>query len=211
MMPPTNTRSPLTSNSADRTLADLKAGNIRFREGRSTAKHWQVSESVRPQNPKAIILSCSDARVPAEIIFDQGPGDLFAIRVAGNIAASSQIASIEFAATQFGTPLVIVLGHTGCGAITATLRALNHKESPLPGHISEIVDHIAPNIASLVGPNPIEITEVLADQCMKANIRASIDQLQQTSEPLSELTKSDDLTICGAFYDLSTGEVSFID
>ena len=119
----------MTPTSANRVLAALKAGNLRYREGRSTAKHWQSGKSNQPQNPSAIVLSCSDARVPVEIIFDQGLGDLFVVRVAGNIAAPSQVASIEFAATQFQTPIVIVLGHTGCGAISATLSRLNQKKT----------------------------------------------------------------------------------
>ena len=200
----------MTPTSADRVLAALKAGNLRYREGRSTAKHWQSGESNRPQNPSAIVLSCSDARVPVEIIFDQGLGELFVVRVAGNIAAPSQVASIEFAATQFQTPIVIVLGHTGCGAISATLTRLNQKKDPSPDNLSVIVDQIAPSIAPVVGPAPIEMNEALADQCMQANIRASMEQLRANSKPILDRTTRGEMVICGAFYDLETGKVSFL-
>jgi carbonic anhydrase len=200
----------MATTSADRTLAALKAGNTRYKEGRSTAKHWQSIKSNRPQNPSAIVLSCSDSRVPVEIIFDQGLGELFVIRVAGNIAAPSQIASIEFAVTQFQTPIIIVLGHTDCAAINATVKRLSQKKEQSPDNLSAIVDRIAPSIASLVGPAPVEMNEALAHQCMQANVHASMNQLREGSKPILDRTTSGELAICGAFYDLETGKVSFL-
>ncbi|MDA1206624.1 MAG: carbonic anhydrase [Proteobacteria bacterium] len=195
---------------ADTILTALIDGNDRFRQGRSTPKLWQGAETLQSQNPKAIILGCSDSRVPVEIIFDQGPGDLFVIRVAGNIVAPSQIGSVEFAVLQFNVPLVIVMGHTRCGAINATLDVLQSAERATAGSLGSIVDRVLPNIAHLVSDATDSDSETLSHLCMQANVGAAVSQLKLGSEVLAARAESGGLSICGAFYDLSKGEVVWL-
>jgi len=156
-----------------------------------------------------VILGCSDSRVPAETVFDQGLGDLFVIRVAGNIVAPSQVGSIEFAAEHFGTRLVIVLGHSHCGAVNATI---DHLENPGPSAsvgLQSIVDRVRPSVETLIsaGLSGCE----LSDAAVKANVRSSVDKLRHGSVLLENLIDEDGLVIIGAEYDLSTGKVEFFD
>lgn len=160
------------------------------------------------QQPFAVILGCSDARVPAEIVFDQGVGDLFVIRVAGHVVNPSQIGSVEYAVSQFGTRLVVVLGHSRCGAVDATLRRLVEGETPESRHIAAITDRIAPNIAPLLSViDPAQRME----QAVVANVRASIDHLCHGSPQLDELTQTGRLHVRGAVYQLATGKVELLD
>ena len=139
----------MSESEARSILERLIDGNKRFRAGQTTPQPWHKAHSL-PQNPKAIILGCSDSRVPVEMIFDQGPGDLFVIRVAGNIVAPSQVGSVEFAVEQFNVPLVVVLGHSNCGAIDATMAQIKSTELDPTGHLGAIVDRIAPGIQDLM-------------------------------------------------------------
>ena len=159
----------------------------------------------------AIILGCSDSRVPIEIIFDQGPGDLFVIRVAGNIVAPSQIGSVEFAALQFQVPLVVVMGHTRCGAIDATLHHMQNPGDHATDNLKSIVDRIAPSMTSLVEANAVTDQKALAYHCMRANVRASVNQLKHGSSALEGLVAASQLQICGAYYDLDSGSVHFFE
>ena len=197
--------------SAESVLDALITGNTRFREGLSSPKPWQRANDYADQNPIAIILGCSDARVPVEIIFDQGPGDLFVIRVAGNIVAPSQIGSVEFAALQFQVPLVVVMGHTRCGAIDATLQHMQNSEDHATDNLKSIVDRIAPSMTSVVEANTSGDQESLAYHCMRANVRASVNQLKHGSSELEGLTEAGQLQIRGAYYDLDSGSVHFFD
>lgn len=201
--------------SASEALQRLKDGNQRFVSGvRSVdalVKQMQRASFAKGQTPFAIILGCSDSRVPAEIVFDQGLGDLFVIRVAGNIVAPSQIGSVEFAAELFGTPLVVVLGHSMCGAVMATLDDL---ESPTDSHSSNvlsIVNRIRPTIEPLFETDLRNDPDQLLESAIRANILAATNHLRHGSQMLEQLIQEGRLTIVGAEYSLETGEVVFFD
>jgi carbonic anhydrase len=162
------------------------------------------------QEPFAIVLGCSDSRVPAEIVFDQGLGDLFVIRVAGNVVAPSQVGSIEFAAERFGTRLVVVLGHSSCGAVLATLEELGRPAESRSRNLRSIVDRIRPSVEPLLGTGPEPQPEALVRAAVRANIRASVHHLRYGSEILEQLT-ADGLLVVGAEYSLETGLVEFLD
>lgn len=194
-------------------LTRLKEGNLRFRQGESP--HIEVealSNSQLPggQAPFAIILGCSDSRVPAEIVFGQGVGDLFVIRVAGNVVAPSQIGSIEFAAEKFGTQLVVVLGHSMCGAVEATLEQLKQPSESRSANLYAIVDRIRPAVESLVNSESREPGELM-QRAVRSNIKASVENLRHGSEILESLIAKEQLLIVGAEYCLDSGEVDFFE
>jgi carbonic anhydrase len=196
-------------------LARLRDGNRRFVAVRSArnplASQARRSELVAGQEPFAIILGCSDSRVPAELVFDQGFGDLFVIRVAGNIVAPSQIGSVEFAAARFGTRLVVVLGHSQCGAVGATLEELLGHATTESKNLRSITGRVRPAVEPLLeGPLRAD-ADVLMREAVLANVRASVDQLRHGSELLERLTLTDGLVVVGAEYSLETGVVSFFD
>jgi carbonic anhydrase len=157
------------------------------------------------------VLGCSDSRVPAEIVFDQGLGDLFVIRVAGNIVAPSQVGSVEFAAARFDTRLVVVLGHTRCGAILATLEELGRPSEDQSRNLRSIVDRIRPSIEPLRHSALARDPEALVAAAGRANIRASADHLRHGSDVLEQLILTDGLLVVGAEYSLDTGVVDFFD
>jgi len=157
------------------------------------------------------VLGCSDARVPAEIVFDQGLGDLFVIRVAGNIVAPSQIGSVEFAAAAFGTRLVVVLGHSNCGAVHATIEQLARPSREQSRNLRSIVDRIRPAVEGLLERTPPGDWQALEQQAVRANIRMSANHLRHGSELLEQLIQNDGLLVVGAEYSLETGVVDFFD
>jgi carbonic anhydrase len=195
-------------------LDRLKDGNQRFAAnvGGSDAfvSHTRRAELAAGQQPFAIILGCSDSRVPAEIVFDQGLGDLFVIRVAGNIVAPSQVGSVEFAAARYDVRLVVVLGHSQCGAILATLEELE-SPSNLSRNLQSITDRVRPSIAGLLATDLRNKPEELVRQAVRANIRASVDHLRHGSRLLEQLTQDNGLMIVGAEYSLESGVVEFFD
>ena len=196
-------------------LRRLQQGNRRFvldvgSGGKGTSQERR-GELVSGQEPIAIILGCSDSRVPAELVFDQGLGDLFVIRVAGNVVAPSQIGSVEFAAERFGTRLVVVLGHSLCGAVLATLEQLERPTETRSPNLRSIVDFIRPSVEKLVKTEPHQTPGALLEQAVRANIRASADHLRHGSEILERLIRNDGLLIVGAEYSLETGVVDFFD
>lgn len=199
--------------SAAEALERLMQGNRRFVTGQAvrdiSADHSRRMELVEGQNPFAIVLGCSDSRVPAELVFDQGLGDLFVIRVAGNIVAPSQIGSVEFAAENFGCQLVVVLGHSKCGAVSATLEQLQHPEETRSKNLRSIVDRISPSVGGLLESDLKDNPEALLEAAVEANIRASVEQLRQGSDILKQLVESRELLIVGAEYSLQTGIVNF--
>ena len=200
--------------SALEALVCLREGNRRFVANRSAANHASQarrSELVAGQEPFAIILGCSDSRVPAELVFDQGFGDLFVIRVAGNIVAPSQVGSVEFAAERFHTRLVVVLGHSQCGAIVATLEELRRPTENQSKNLSSIVDRVRPSVAGLLEADPHRDTDTLIEKAVRLNIRASADHLRHGSRVLEHLIRDDGLLVVGAEYSLETGEVHFFD
>ena len=196
----------------------LKAGNERYVNSLANADASPMMqkrpELVHEQYPFAIILGCSDARVPVEIVFDQGLGDLFVIRVAGNVVAPSQIGSVEFAAEKFGTQLVVVLGHSHCGAVTACVETLLNPEQNYSPNLTSIVDRIRPsvyNLHELASATGADVDkEVLIDRSIRANVRMSVSQLKHGSRTLEDMVDSDKLLIVGAEYDLKTGQVHFL-
>ena len=196
-------------------LQRLKEGNRRFVE---RVGNHEASLGASPrialtqeQRPIAIVLGCSDARVPAELVFDQGLGDLFVIRVAGNIVAPSLIGSVEFAAAQFGTRLVVVLGHTRCGAIQVTLEELRRPAENQSPNIRSIVDRVRPAVEVLLKTELRHDEEALARHAVRANVGVSVSHLRHGSELLERLIREEGLTVVGAEYSLETGEVEFFD
>jgi carbonic anhydrase len=203
-------------------LQTLREGNRRFvgKLGRDSEPGLEASVSRAQrrelpapavQEPIAIVLGCSDARVPAEIVFDQGLGDLFVIRVAGNIVAPSQVGSVEFAAAAFGTRLVVVLGHTNCGAIHATLEQLTRPSREQSRNLRSIVDRIRPAVEGLLEHGPPLDRQTLEQQAVRANIRMSAAHLRHGSELLEQLIEKEGLRVVGAEYSLETGVVDFFD
>lgn len=197
-------------------LERLRAGNGRFVQGvlslDSLLSHARPSreQQARAQWPFAVVLGCSDSRAPAEFIFDQGLGDLFVIRVAGNIAAPSQIGSIEFAVARFGVPLVVVMGHSNCGAVQATLEHLSRPSATTPG-LRSIVDRIRPALADLVDSCVHDDPEALMHAAVRTNVRATVNQLAHSSALLESLSLAGQLLIVGAEYSLDTGAVDFFE
>jgi len=196
---------------ADEAINRLIAGNQRFVSGDRTVDTKQRPSTEGRQAPLAIILGCSDSRVPAEIIFDQGLGDLFVIRVAGNIVAPSQVGSVEFAAGRFGTPLVVVLGHSRCGAVIATLEELENPSKNNSTNVLSIVNRIKPVIAPLFATDLKNNPDQLLNSAIKANILAAQNQLMHGSHTLENLIQNGKLKIVGAEYCLETGIVNFFD
>ena len=177
--------------SAREALERLQEGNRRFAANTPNTStidsRARRSELASGQEPFAIILGCSDSRVPAEIVFDQGLGDLFVIRVAGNIVAASQVASVEFAAERFGTPLVVVLGHSSCGAVQATLEELMRPKDKRSRNLGSIVDRIRPSVEALLATDLRHNPDALVDQAVRSNVRASANHLRHGSEILERL------------------------
>lgn len=201
--------------SAQEALDRLREGNRRFVSGvrsvEARASQTRRGELTGGQAPFAVILGCSDSRVPVEIVFDQGLGDLFVIRVAGNVVAPSQVGSVEFAAAKFGTRLVVVLGHTKCGAVQATLEELQRPSATQSRHLRSIVDRIRPSVEGLLAMELRHDPEALAEQAVRANVRASADHLRHGSEILEELISTAGLLVVGAEYSLETGVVELFD
>jgi carbonic anhydrase len=199
--------------SALEALERLREGNQRFLSGNQSRdksiSRMQRMESLAGQRPFAVILGCSDSRVPVETVFDQSFGDLFVIRVAGNIVAPSQIGSIEFAAERFGTRLVVVLGHTHCGAIEATLEELQRPTASQSRNLRSIVQRIQPAVEGLLATDLKRDVDALARQAVRANVRISVDHLRHGSDVLEELAEKDGLLIVGAEYALESGAVDF--
>lgn len=200
----------LTANEA---LKKLQEGNERFMSGvrsiDALMKQMQRADFVEGQAPFAIILGCSDSRVPAEIVFDQGLGDLFVIRVAGNIVAPSQIGSVEFAVEQFGTPLVVVLGHSMCGAVMATIDDLEHPSHEKSSNVLSIVDRIRPSVEPLFDTELRNNPEQLLKSSIRANILAATNHLRHGSQMLEQLMLKGELSIVAAEYSLESGKVEF--
>jgi carbonic anhydrase len=199
-----------TSLSPDQALARLIDGNRRFRDANepSLARPWTPHLASAAQRPFAIVLGCSDSRTPVEILFDEGFGDLFVVRIAGNVVAPSVVGSIEFAASQFGTRLVVVMGHTGCGAVAATVHAIETGLGPESKNIRSITDRIAPHIDGIVRSG--DATAAMA-KAVRANVRASAGHLRHASPIIEELVGCGRVAVVGAEYDLETGVVDFFD
>ena len=200
---------------ANEALVRLREGNLRFTSNADRSNSFISSARrltpTQSQQPFAIILGCSDARVPAEIVFDQGLGDLFVIRVAGNIVAPSQVGSVEFAAARFNTRLVVVLGHSQCGAIVATLEELQRPTENQSQNIRSIVDRVRPSVEGLLKTDLKHNLAALVGEAVRVNIRASADHLRHGSYVLEQLIQDEGLVVVGAEYSVETGVVDFFD
>jgi carbonic anhydrase len=201
--------------SARESLERLREGNRRFVSdvpARDTLmSQTRRSELAAGQEPFAVILGCSDSRVPVEIVFDQGLGDLFVIRVAGNIVAPSQIGSVEFAAERFGTRLVVVLGHSRCGAVQATLEELQRPTESQSQNLHSIVDRVRPSVEGLLATEFRHDPDALVRHAVRGNIRASAGHLRHGSQVIEKLIESEGLLVVGAEYSLESGVVDFFD
>lgn len=200
--------------SAAEALGRLRDGNRRFVSDRTngTATHHERRiELLAGQEPFAIVLGCSDSRVPAELVFDQGFGDLFVIRVAGNIVAPSQVGSVEFAASRYSTRLVVVMGHTQCGAVAATLEELLGGATARSRNLRSIVDRVRPSVETLLAGRESRDPEALMRAAVRANVHTSVDHLRHGSELLEQLIMREGLMIVGAEYSLESGIVTFFD
>jgi carbonic anhydrase len=196
-------------------LARMREGNARFASNvisiDSLARMLRRQDLAHEPQPCAIVLGCSDARAPAEIVFDQGLGDLFVIRVAGNVVSPSQVGSVEFAAEQFGTRLVVVMGHTHCGAIEATLDALESGSTPASGNLLSILQRVRPSVETVRESGSDLPRDVLLRKAMRANVRVAVDHLRHGSPVLERLIEREGLAVVGAEYDVETGRVDFFD
>lgn len=197
----------------EQALERLKEGNIRFTSGLKSIRSLSTYEKLpelaeKGQKPSTIILSCSDSRVPAEILFDQGAGDLFMVRVAGNTVAPSLLASMEFAATNFGSPLIVVMGHTNCGAVNAAISMVNDKidVSSLGVNLGDLLTRIVPSVKRI---SNLKTKENFNDLCTLENVKHSIEMILDQSDIIFKLVQDDKLKIIGAIFDLKTGHVEF--
>ena len=201
--------------SAREALTRLRDGNRRFtadvRSVTSLASYMRRAEMTDGQAPIAIVLGCADSRVPAEIVFDQGLGDLFVIRVAGNIVAPSQVGSVEFAAARYGTPLVVVLGHSQCGAIAATIEDIRSGGPNPSSNLRSIVERIRPSVEGLFETELAKDEVALTAHAVRANVRASANHLRHGSPLLEKLIQNEGLLVVGAEYALDSGKVEFFD
>ena len=201
--------------SAQESLQRLRDGNRRFvaslGSGETQLHLARGVELTQEQSPFAIILGCSDARVPAEIVFDQGLGDLFVIRVAGNVVAPSQVGSVEFAASRFNTRLVVVLGHSRCGAVLATIEELQRPAENQSLNLRSIVDRVRPSVEGLMRTELRNDLPTLIGHAVRSNVRASVDHLRHGSALLENLIRHEGLMVVGAEYSLETGVVEFFD
>jgi carbonic anhydrase len=198
---------------ADKALEKLIVGNRQYFEGTADGAELTITSRRQGitdgQNPFAVILGCSDSRVPAELVFNLGFGDLFVIRVAGNIVAPSQIGSVEFACQHFGTQLVVVLGHSHCGAINATVDSLMDDVDKLSPNVASIVDRVTPAVLPIVQKNKFTDREDLIHQAMRANVEQSVNGLQVRSRILRRMVTKGQIRIIGAEYSIETGVVDF--
>jgi carbonic anhydrase len=194
-------------------LDRLRDGNRRFAAGDRDVPvgRDRRGELLDGQEPFAVILGCSDSRVPVEIVFDQHLGDLFVIRVAGNIVAPSLVGSVEFAADRFATRLVVVLGHSRCGAVLATIEELQRPTGSQSHNLRSIVDRVRPSVEALLATDLRHDADALVEQAIRANVRASVDHLRHGSDVLERLIQQDGLRIVGAEYSLQTGQVDFFE
>jgi carbonic anhydrase len=200
---------------AHEALSRLREGNQRYasnvRSLESLLSHTRRADMAAGQQPFAIVLGCSDSRVPAEVVFDQGLGDLFVIRVAGNIVAPSQVGSVEFAAARCGSRLVVVMGHSQCGVILATIESIENPGATESQNLRSIVDRVRPQVEGIIQARSASDPKELVRQAVRANVRASANHLRHGSPVLEQLIANEGLLVVGAEYSLDTGEVEFFD
>lgn len=195
-------------------LERLREGNRRFAANElqhSIGNEARRRELVDRQEPFAVVLGCSDSRAPAEIVFDQGIGDLFVVRVAGNVVQPSLVGSVEFACLKFGTRLVVVLGHSHCGAVQATLETIRSPQEQVSDNIGAIAEQIRPSVEAVLASDGEADADEVVEKAVRANVRASTERLRHASEIIAGLERDSGLAIVGAEYSLETGLVDFFD
>lgn len=196
-------------------LERLKQGNERFVRGIRSAPsltEGQRNQLLDGQKPFATILTCSDSRVPVELVFDQGFGDLFVIRVAGNVVAPSLVGSVEYAASVLDTRLCVVMGHSDCGAVKATLDSLKRGGSGAPtDNIRDIIERIRPATQIVLDSGTTTEEPEVLSRCIRANVRISTTHLRHGSRMLERLSMHGQIVIVGALYDIATGRTDFFD
>jgi carbonic anhydrase len=201
--------------SAAEALARMREGNARFASNvvsvDSLARMLRRQDLAHEARPFAIVLGCSDARAPAELVFDQGLGDLFVIRVAGNVVSPSQVGSVEFAAERYGARLVVVMGHTHCGAVEATLAAIEGSGAPTSTNLLSILQRVRPSVETVRDAAAGLAREALLRKAARANVRMSVDHLRHGSAVLERLIEREGLAVVGGEYDVETGRVDFFD
>jgi carbonic anhydrase len=198
-------KSPATTPAA--ALARLIEGNARYVANQPLERDFSAGRAARAQGqaPFAAILGCADSRVAPELAFDQSPGDLFVVRVAGNFVTTEGLASLEFGAAVLGVKLILVLGHSHCGAVNATVKALQEGDC-LPGHIVELVDAMQPGVAPALRAHSLDIEH----EATIANVRHNVERLRTAAPILSDLVKAHELRVEGGVYDLATGVVTLL-
>jgi carbonic anhydrase len=202
-----NTSSP--TYSAEEALARLKEGNARFIAGKArfqTVQKDVLAELTKGQQPYATILGCSDSRVPPELVFDAGFGELFVIRVAGNVLGPSIMGTLQYAAAHLKTPLFVVLGHDHCGAVKAAIGSKFHGATH-KSRIEVLLENIIPALENLDGN---QSSESLLQSAVEANVRHTVQQLLDTPEAKEKMSGSN-MMLVGAIYDIETGKVRFLD
>jgi len=190
-------------NDADRAMQELDAGNVRYAGGWPTQPHQTRErrlEIASAQRPFAALLGCSDSRVPPEIVFDQGLGDLFVVRTAGHVVDHMVLASLEYAVEHLKVPLIVVLGHTRCGAVAAAIEG-----GELPGHLHDLVEAIRPAVEAAEDERAH-----LLDRAVKENVIRVVAALEASRPVLAHLVQEETLSIVGAVYALETGRVEFL-
>jgi carbonic anhydrase len=196
---------PGDSLSGDAALRELMAGNVRYRENRTHVRDFAVGRAARvaTHRPVASVLSCSDARVGPEFVFDQGPGDLFVVRVAGNILQAEGLASLEYAAQFLGSPLVFVLGHSNCGAVDAAIKTVRDNAS-LPGHLPELIDQVKPAVIAAQQTHPAD----LLSAAIAENVRRTMQAVVAAQPLLAGMIADGKVKVAGGVYDIATGRVT---
>jgi carbonic anhydrase len=195
------------ADTPDAALKLLLEGNERYVQNQPRERDFSAGRASRSlgQAPFAAILGCADSRIAPELTFDQGPGDLFVVRVAGNFVTTEGLGSLEFGAAVLGTKLIMVLGHSSCGAVNATVAALQ-KGNKLPGHIADLVRAMKPGIEAEVKQSG----DNLEQRAVIANVRHNVERLQQATPILAEMVAKKKLRVVGAVYDLATGKVTLV-
>jgi carbonic anhydrase len=198
---------PSGSISPDAALSELMAGNARYRKGASHARDFAAgrAERVAVHRPIASILTCSDARVGPEFIFDQGPGALFVVRVAGNVLEEEGLASLEYAAQFLGSPAIFVLGHQACGAVDAAIKVVKDNAT-LPGHLPGLIDRIKPAVLEAQKSNPPDLLAA----AITANARQSLTQVTNAKPILSDMIASGKVKVAGGVYNIATGAIAMV-
>lgn len=201
--------SPLPDNriGPDAALKRLLQGNARYASGRSTQRDFSVGRVARSsgQRPFAAILSCADSRISPELAFDQGPGDLFVVRLAGNFVNDDALASLEYGIKFLNIPLIMVLGHSGCGAVAAAIQVVQ-ENAQLPGHLPGLVDSIRPAVESAMRRNPANLLAAATEQ----NVRHNVARLSTAAPILSERVASGGIGVVGSVYELSNGKIAMV-